>query len=972
MGEFVRKISYNEQLYLDFQDLSNTYAIQFCFSVTKLTDLSKVEEAVNEVISGSPGINVCYKNRRYYAADEPVRIREITIDSDNVFDDEIFKKPIDYTKKSVEVLYITNVKKHYLVFQIQHAVLDGMASLVFVQNVMNHLAGREIIPCESDMTDIQFVKNHPSCRISENKLPTIKIKDSTPVRDYRIKWEVVEVPGYPAPVVAKLARVLASFCEELPTRIMVPTDVRKHEPGKRYNTNLTLPVFLTVKEGDTTEDVYANMLMQLKEKKDLNAANTTYFHYRELPEWMRKAALKFLINRAAKTNRFAVGGLISFLGKVDFADFENPVISFDDFYSFPIHEPLCPISLTAIQYLNKTAVCISYYEGQFSDSWMESFKEAIRQEMKPGIYDNFVKKRTLPYPVAKNLLQSFADHKEERAVLFEEGEITYKELSGLVYEVIKSLKAENILGPVGLYISRGPVYIAAAFACLLSGISFIPIDKTKTEKELEELIQSSGMQDLFADEEVKYKCLEGLRIHRAPDMKPKKEREPVPADYPVPDEDNPAKEVYRIYTSGTTNKPKGVPISSENLGNYLGWAVKEWGRESANMPLFTSLSVDLTMTSLFVPILTGGWIRSFRDPFRPDIMAEIIKDDCLNVVKCTPTHLQFVPKGEYDCKKTLIIGGENLPVSLCAKLTKQLKNVRIYNEYGPTETTVGITFHVYDETEVQRDVQTVNVPVGVPIDNTAIVLLKDGVLVLKEHEIGEICITGKSVFDGYADSSDNPFVKVHERKYYKTGDLGFIANGILHCVGRIGSQVKINGNRVELDYIANAIKEIPGVENAVVLYEGNLLAYAVSDISEETIRETLLRNLPGYMVPKHVYRVSEIPINSSGKTDFAKLKQECLAEDLTKDSVNDRISDTEDPVREAFRILESEGVYRQSTLSSLGMESVDILLFLQEISDKYLSPETEKEFYGNVLPKINEITFADLAAMLKEYSAKQE
>lgn len=972
MGELIREVSYNEQLYLDLQDLSNTYAIQFCFSVKKLTNLAGVEEAVNTVLQKSPGINVYYKNRRYFKAEEPVRIKKVSVSSDDIFDDDVFRLPIDYRKKSIEVLYVTGKEKEYLVFQIHHAVLDGMASLVFVQNVMNVLAGREIIPCESDMTDIKFVKEHPSCRIPESKLPNIKIKGSAPVSDYKIKFKVVEVPGYPTPVVAKLSHVLAGFCEKLPTRIMIPTDVRKHEPGKKYNTNLTLPLFLCVKENDTVQDVYADMLMKLRQKRDLNVANTKYYHYRELPEWMRKSALKFLLNRARKTNRFSVGGLISFLGKVDLADFANPVIEFNDFYSFPIHEPLCPISITVVQYFNKTAVCITYYEGQFSDEWIHSLEAAIREEMKPGIYDNFVKNRTNPEDVSSMLLRSLRDNKEETAVIDESGVHSCKELSSLVYDIIRRLEESKEEGPVGIYADRGISYAASAFACILSSVSFIPIDKSKTEKEIRDIINESKLKTVLSDEENSPACMAELRKIV---IKDKAKSDALPEDYVIPNAENPSREVYRIYTSGTTGKPKGVPISAENISNYLCWALKKFqSKGSINMPLFTSLSVDLTMTSLFLPILSGGRIHAFPGNFKPGIMDEILSDPELNTIKCTPTHLQFVKDAANSLEKTLIIGGENLPVSLCRKLSERFENLRIFNEYGPTETTVAVTCFEYDNAaDYARGEGITNVPIGTPVDNTGIILIKDDTLVLKEHEIGEICITGKSVFAGYSSSEEEPFVTVQQRKYYKTGDLGYIANGILHCVGRIGSQVKINGNRVEPDYIASTIRDLDGVENAAVCFEGQLVAFVVSDITEEAIKKSLSEMLPGYMVPKKIITVSEIPLSGSGKTDFGKLKEEYLS---TKDFAGSTesegdFSDIKNPVNEAFHILENEeGVYFNASVSSLGMESVDILLFMQKICEKYPMKEKENDFYQEVLQGIDEITFADLKKLIDKYSGR--
>ena len=137
---------------------------------------------------------------------------------------------------------------------------------------------------------------------------------------------------------------------------MIPADIRRYEKDTNYNTNLTLPLFLEVKEEDTFEDIYGDLLTQMRDQKELNSANTRYFFYDKYPKAIRHAVLGVLLSYARRKNMFSVSGLVSFLGKVKLKDYDNPYIEFEDFYSLPINQPLIPTALVIDQYNKKTVI----------------------------------------------------------------------------------------------------------------------------------------------------------------------------------------------------------------------------------------------------------------------------------------------------------------------------------------------------------------------------------------------------------------------------------------------------------------------------------------------------------------------------------------------------------------------------------------------------------------------------------------
>lgn len=226
--------------------------------------------------------------------------------------------------------------------------------------------------------------------------------------------------------------------------------------------------------------------------------------------------------------------------------------------------------------------------------------------------------------------------------------------------------------------------------------------------------------------------------------------------------------------------------------------------------------------------------------------------------------------------KTLMVGGEALKKSLAQKLIRQVGN-SIHNMYGPTEATIWSSIKTIAEDE--------NITIGKPIVNTKIYILDANNQLCPERVSGELCIGGDGVSLGYLNKEaftdekfiDNPFVE--NEKIYKTGDLAcWLPNGELQYQGRLDSQVKIKGYRIELKEIENVIL---GHENilqcAVSTIEENdqtlVVAYikTIDVIDDEVLKKYLRLRLPYYMLPKQIITLDEFPKTPNGKVDFNAL-----------------------------------------------------------------------------------------------------
>jgi len=212
--------------------------------------------------------------------------------------------------------------------------------------------------------------------------------------------------------------------------------------------------------------------------------------------------------------------------------------------------------------------------------------------------------------------------------------------------------------------------------------------------------------------------------------------------------DNPG---YIIYTSGTTGQPKGTVLTHRGIVNYLRWAAKTYVKEeTATFPLYTEISFDLTVTSLFTPLITGNTIIIYRGIPGEPLIDRVIKENRVDIVKLTPAHLALIleidlPAGGSRIRR-MILGGENLDTRLALEIHNRWHgNIEIYNEYGPTETVVGSMIHRFDPITDTRE----SVPIGIPIANTCIYILDRDKNPVPAGVVGELFISGSGVARGY-------------------------------------------------------------------------------------------------------------------------------------------------------------------------------------------------------------------------------
>ncbi|WP_344931117.1 AMP-binding protein, partial [Aquimarina addita] len=207
---------------------------------------------------------------------------------------------------------------------------------------------------------------------------------------------------------------------------------------------------------------------------------------------------------------------------------------------------------------------------------------------------------------------------------------------------------------------------------------------------------------------------------------------------------------YVIYTSGSTGKPKGVMIEHDNLMNYLSFAMCNYGKDfdTYNFPLFTSLSFDLTQTSIYLTLITGGQLSVSTNENVHIVLGDILNNKHIDSIKLTPSHLHFLKDINNSTLTKVIVGGEKLESTILDNLNFSNSNIEFYNEYGPTETTIGCT--VLNISMNSLD----NLSIGRPISNTQVYIVGNGLELQPIGVIGELCISGAGLARGYLNRPD--------------------------------------------------------------------------------------------------------------------------------------------------------------------------------------------------------------------------
>ncbi|MGW7002949.1 non-ribosomal peptide synthetase [Streptomyces sp. NPDC054933] len=885
-----------------------------------------------------------------------------------------------------------------MVFRAAHAVMDGRGLLVWATEVFRVLRGLDPLGATCRINAEELIREvcAPDAPPPVCAAPTMEFASPLgprPADSTGPLWRRRSVDGTHLGATAKVIAALAAAYGA--GRFLVPVDLRRHAPDVRTTAMLAHALYVEVGEGDGWEEVQREMLTGMAERRELATGADPVVM--EVPLPMLRVGAEHRDNHAAHHNAYAGRALVSHLGTVHLQE-----VSANDFhatcvYSLGNTNPASPPEIDLVEMPGRTEITLTWHDGPGAAARADALLDIIEEALSPRQYRQWAGNRThQTLPSEHSVVQLFREQVERApdriALSGPEGEVSYGELSRRADAVAAELRRRGA-GPgtvVGLLAGRTVAAIAGLWGVLRVGACYLPLDARHPDQRLTELLTDAwSTYCLIERPHDQRDCLpRGCQPLLLDDL--------TTADTPsaeCADDDatiDPGDLAYIIYTSGSTGRPKGVQIEHRNLANYVHWATRAFDiDDQTRLPLLTSPSFDVSGTSVFLPLLTGGQTILMPDDPHHLSLRHLLTHSGANTLNLTPSHLDLI--GQLDLTpvgyRSIIVVGEQLRVEVAARAQDMFgPHCRIINEYGPTEATIGCTAHTYNP---HADNTRPAVPIGLPADNTSVFLLDAQRRFVAPGQVGEMYLGGAQLARGYLDRPDlnrERFPTLADgTRVYRTGDHArLLPTGELEFIGRIDDQVKIRGHRIEPAEIAQTLENHPAINRAIITARTTtgqtnkaLYAYILTNttVTQQELTDHLTTRLPTHMIPAATIVVPELPYTVSGKIDTRALPDPL--DNAPPDTTTDNQTTPLTPLQQAVAHIWARTLHinhtrldAQTNFHQLGGDSLSLLTTLATISNELLTPQTENTLMTELPTILRNPTLECMTTLI--HQARQE
>ncbi|MGW2295597.1 amino acid adenylation domain-containing protein [Streptomyces violaceorubidus] len=467
--------------------------------------------------------------------------------------------------------------------------------------------------------------------------------------------------------------------------------------------------------------------------------------------------------------------------------------------------------------------------------------------------------------------------------------LTYRELDERSDRLAAGLRARGVRDGdrVGVCLDRSADLVVALLGVLKAGAAYVPTDPAYPAERLEHTARDAAVT-LVITELTRFPEESGARA-----VTPAQLLTTPAQDGPPRTAASPGDPAYVIYTSGSTGRPKGVVVPHRNPVALIDATRADFGLAADDVwTLFHSSAFDFSVWEMWGALLTGGRlvVVPYHVSREPDRFRDLLLAERVTVLSQTPS--AFAQLLDVDHRelgiRLVVFGGEALnPRILLPWFDQHPESVcRVVNMYGITETTV----HVTQQHVTRALALSGSRSVGRPLPGWHVRVLDTEGRVVPPGVAGEICVGGAGVALGYLGQPELTARRFRTDplgtgRLYLSGDLGRLRpDGSLEHLGRLDSQVKVRGFRIELDEIRSVLLEDPRVRAAAVVVgrhdeadaaTARIDAYVVAqdpsapDTAEIRVRAAQI--LPDYMVPATVTALSALPLTTNGKLDTAAL-----------------------------------------------------------------------------------------------------
>ena len=1002
---YVRRIGPLEWLYVG---MGVPNVITHVFEGEGDLGVEALADAVTRAAAVCPGTRLRRRRRRWVDSRIAPATRVVTLrPGQDLLTDPVLQTTLNDGGPTCEVLLVPGLAEGpdgapeppRLVFRGFHGVTDARGMLVFAADVFRALRGEQPLGAPSTWNINEFLRD-----LAPVGLPPSAQGQSKPrwpstmaplVRGHRgLVWRRRTVQGTRAAVTARVIAAIASTTTcEAGGLFFVPVDLRRHQPELRSTSWLSLALNLDVAAGSGWEDIHQDLLTGLAERRELALRTDSWFL--RLPLRMVRLISDVMDIDARKKQLYMGTAFVTNLGFANLADYTADSFRTTTLYNLGGSGPSAPPGIDIIETAGRTEIVLTWRDVPGATERMDALLDVIVEALSPRADRDPAANHTDREPESsRSLPRRFRDQVELTpdaiALTGPQGDVTYRELSQRADAVAAALRARDVGrgDVVGLLTERTPAAIAAIWGILRAGAAYLPLDVLHPDPRLAGLLSDSG---------ARYCLVEAP--HHTRDYRPDG-CEPISLDDlaaatttatdPEPDADpRPDDLAYVLYTSGSTGRPKGVQIEHGSLLNYLDWGAEEFEVDATTrLPLLTSLSFDVSGTSIFLPLITGGTVVLVQDQPTHLTLRQLLEESGATMLNLTPSHLELI--GRLDIRPTgfrgIVVVGEQLRTEVAARAREMFgPDCRIINEYGPTEATIGCTAYTFDPV---RDAGRAAVPIGLPAHNTQVHLLDANRRFVPAGEVGEMYLAGAQLARGYLGRPDldaERFPRLADgTRVYRTGDLARrLPDGGLEFLGRIDDQVKVRGHRVEPAEIASTLEEHPGVDRAVVVARSRpdgsakaLYGYVLvnAEVTPEELQAHAAERLPSYMVPAATFVVDQIPYSVAGKVDVRALpdpfadRAGAVPGDAAAGPARDDVEAGVALVWSTVLRIEEDRIDAHTDFHQLGGDSLSLLTMLAGVCRDVLHPRLETEFMAHLRRVIARPTLDNVSAIAREVS----
>ncbi|HCA84953.1 MAG TPA: hypothetical protein DEQ61_05335 [Streptomyces sp.] len=567
-----------------------------------------------------------------------------------------------------------------------------------------------------------------------------------------------------------------------------------------------------------------------------------------------------------------------------------------------------------------------------------------------------------PYPTDLFLHRLFEEQAlrtpDADAVESGDARVSYRELDRRADRLAVELAARGVGTDelVGLCSEPSVDLMVGILGILKAGAAYVPIDPIAPADRMAYVIADSGMKVLVTTPELHAQlpagALGGVDVVSANPVSGAGHADPLPAgatDGIRRSAIHPSQLVYLMYTSGTTGNLKGVGLPHTAITPWIQWAqdVRPLG-PGTRVVHNLSYHFDWSAEQMFHALTSGACLVMLPREVRADprATAEFINQRSINLLYLTPTQMRGVADTDISMPtlRHVSMGGENLDADLVVRTRKVISSgCEIWNEYGPTETAgVALAGRMGDE-PVERS----SMPLGELIANASCAVVDRWGNAQPIGVPGELLIGGDGVARGYRNRPGltagrfAPDPLKPGRRLYRTGDLvRWLPGGEMEFLGRIDSQVKIRGERVELEEIESVLRGHPDLTNAVVVLDSGqrLVAYVVaapdSGIDTAAVRAYLSPKLPIVMQPALFMWLDAIPLSATGKVDRPRLPKPAAAPVAAVDVVPPSTEMEHTVAATWVGVLKLDVVNVQANFFEIGGDSLSLLAVVHRLREQ--------------------------------------